>query len=72
MKATSKHAMHYWLSLLAIGATVPSTACPFAKKGNGDAAPSLPDDEIHRRSLRRRLSDTVESKDKVQAIIDNR
>ena len=51
-----------------------ASCCPFAKNNGGDASnsPSLPDDEIHRRSLRRRLSDTPESQDKVKAIIDNR
>ena len=74
MKA-SKHAVHY-LTLLYL--SIPTAnPCPFATRNDlgGDGGVQqeiIPNDEIHRRSLRRRLSDTPEARAKVQDIIDNR
>jgi len=55
--------------ILATIGSSPVRGCPFAKTNNNQP---LPDDEIHRRSLRRRLSDTPEAKGKLKSIIDNR
>ena len=46
--------------------------CPFAKTNNEQNLPDDDNNNIHRRSLRRRLSDTLEAKGKLKSIIDNR
>ena len=56
------------------GFLIPSaSSCPFARSAAPADAIAPPDDEIHRsRSLRRRLSDTPEARERVRAIIDDR